>query len=300
MNAPPLSVIITGPLIAQLLVSGALTGSVYALLGTSFNVIYATTRRFHFVHGLVYTLAAYGAVVAHESWGAPLWAACLFGLASGVCLGVLVEVVVYRSLEQHGSTPLGVFLASLGLTIAGTNLVQIVFGANPRALQGFPTSTLTVGSVTFTNLNLLAAAMSWVCVGLLVVFLRKSRHGMAVRAVQSNPQMARAVGIDQLPVHVLVFALGSAMMGIGGLFFALGQVAQPTMGAYPILIALIAAFIGGIGNMIGSALGGFLVGLTTSLSQLWLSSDTSVVFVFGLLFALLIVRPQGLLGRLAR
>lgn len=294
----PLAVAITRSFLAQLLLSGVLAGSVYALLGTSFNVIYATTRRFHFAHALVYTMAAYGAVVAQANWGAPLWAAALFGLATSVVLGVLIELGPYAALARHGASGLAIFIASLGLTIAGTNIFQAIFGAEPRTLPGFPIETINIGSVTLTNLNLIAAVASLAFVGALITFLRVTRFGTAIRAVQVDPDVARAVGIAETPVHVAVFALGSLLMGIGGLFFAMSQVAEPTMGSSPILIALIAAFIGGIGSTLGAAVGGLAVGLATNLGQLWISSDMTVVLVFGLLFAFLIVRPRGLFGRI--
>lgn len=288
---------VTGTLVLQLLVSGLLIGSTYALLGVSFNVIYSTTGRFHFAHALVYTAGAYGAVVARQDLGSPLWLSALFGLLVGVVLGVAIEVGPYRSLARHGSTPLAIFLASLGLTIAGTNLFQVIFGPDPRVFGGFPLTTINLGSIVFTNLSLVSALVSWAVIAMFLLFLRLSRLGTAIRAVQSNVEMAKAVGIRQLPIFAFVFAIGSLMMALAGVLFAMGQVASPTMGMFPIVIALVGAFVGGIGSMPGAAIGGLFVGLAANVGQLWLTSDTSVVLVFGLLFLVLVVRPQGFLGR---
>ena len=286
-------------LFSQLLVSGIVIGSSYALLSVSFGVIYATTRIFHFAHAIAYTVASYASVTALAKAGLPLWLALMVGLVVAVALGILIELAAYRPMRRRGASTLALFLTSLGLTIAGSNLIQIVFGPENKPLPGFPMKTFAVGAVTFTNLHLLTVIVSWVCIFGVVVFLKKTKYGKATRAAQSNQQMAMAVGIEMDGVSLLVFMLGSVLVGVSVLLFTLGGVASPNMGLSPILIGFIGVFLGGIGSVSGAALGGFVLGLATSLSGLWLSGDYSPVVVFGLMFVLIIVRPQGLLGKAA-
>lgn len=287
------------PLFVQLTVSGLILGSSYALLSVSFGIIYSTTRIFHFAHSVVYAAGAYLAVVASENLGLPLAGAVVVGLLAALALGVAVEVFAYRSMRGANATLLAIFLTSLGLSIVGPNLIQIVFGPDNKTLPGFDVHTYSAGSVTFTNRDVLTVVVAWALIAALLVFLRRSRHGVAITAVRTNRDMAAAVGISPDRVYVLVFAIGSLLVGVAAVLFMLNGAATPSMGVAPALTGFIAAFLGGIGSMAGAALGGMLLGLLSSLSGLWLSSDYRPAVVFGIMFVLLIFRPQGILGRAA-
>jgi branched-chain amino acid transport system permease protein len=287
-------------LFQQLLVSGLVLGSVYALLAVSFGIIYSTTETFHLAHSVVYTVAAYAAIVTADSLALPLGLAAVAGLAAAVALGIAMETVAYRPMRRRNATVLAIFLASLGLAIVGPNLIQIVFGPENRNLSGFPNDTITVSeNITFTVLDVTAVVVCWTCVGALTFALRRTRYGRAITAVRTNREMAMAVGIPVERIFALVFGVGSLLAGIAALLFTLDGVAFPTMGLSPVLTGFIAVFLGGIGSTIGAAVGGLTLGLITSLSGLWLSGDYRPAVVFGLLFVLLLIRPQGLLGRAA-
>jgi len=281
----------------QLLVSGVVIGSTYALLGVSFGVIYSTTRTFHLAHSVVYALAAYGAVVGVRSLDLPLAIAALLGLAVAVITGLVIEFIAYKPMRARDATVLAVFLVSLGLTIAAPNLLEIVFGPENRALPGFPIETIQVGTVTFTTLDVTSVIVSWLAIAGVLAFLARTKYGRAVNATRTNPQMAMAVGVPVQQVYLIVFAIGSVLAGIAALLFTMGGVANPTMGLTPVLIGFIAVFLGGIGSTLGAAFGGLALGLAMSLSGLWLTGDFALAVVFGFMFVLLIIRPQGLLGK---
>jgi branched-chain amino acid transport system permease protein len=290
------------PLFEQLLVSGIVVGSTYALIGVSFGIIYSTTRIFHLAHSVVYAVAAYIAVVAVQDLGLPLAAGVPVGILAGVAFGLLLEslpLVGYRALRKHNASLLGLFLASLGVTVAAPNLLQIIFGPGNRPLPGFDIHTHSVGSANYTNLDLVETAISWALVLVVIVFLQRTKYGRAITAVRTNSTMAAAVGVSPDVVYLLVFAIGSALVSVAGIFFAIGNVAYPQMGFTPVLTGFIAVFLGGIGSAAGAAAAGLLIGLTANLSGLWLSSNYQLAVVFGLMFVVLIVRPQGLFGRLA-
>jgi branched-chain amino acid transport system permease protein len=287
-------------LFQQLLVSGIVVGSTYALLAVSFGIIYSTTRIFHLAHSVVYAVTAYVAVVGISELHLPLAVAVLLGLLAGVVLGVAIDALFYRPMRKRAATVLAVFLASLGLTIAGPNLLQIVFGPENRALPGFPIETIEVrGDVTFTTLDLTRVVASWACIAALFVFLDRTKYGRAITATRTNPEMAMAVGISVERIVLLVFAIGSLLVGVASLLFTMGGVASPNMGLAPVLTGFIGVFLGGIGSTLGAALGGLTLGLATSLSGLWLTGDYRPAVVFGVMFLLLVIRPQGLLGKRA-
>lgn len=286
------------PLFKQLLVNGVVTGSSYALLGVSFSVIFATTRIFHFAHALVYAAAAYILVVLGRDAGLPYWVAALGAIAFAVALGVAISQGVYRPMRMARGTMLGIFLASLGLTIAGPNVIQIIFGPDAQVYQPFQLQSLSLGgSTTITTAEIVTVGVSWACIAATLLFLGRTRYGIATTALRNSEEMSSAVGISPDRIHLLVFALGSALVAVPALLFMLNGSGEPNMGLSPVLTGFIAVFLGGIYRTGGAALGGFLIGVITLLSGLWLPQNSETAVVFGILFVLLIARPQGILPR---
>lgn len=284
-------------LLAQLTVSGVVVGSTYALLGVSFGVIYATTKIFHLAHAVAYAGAAYAAVWASESLGMDFALSLVFGLVAGILLGVLVEMVFYRPMRKRNATLLTIFLVSLGISVAFPNLLQIVFGPDNRTLPRPDNPTYELGAVTISRHDVVSVLVAWVLISAVSTFIVKTRFGRSVTAMRTNPVMAQAVGIDSKRVYTLVFVIGSALVAVAALLFTAKGVATPTMGLAPTLTGFIAAFLGGIGSQWGAALGGLSLGLLSSWSALFLQVDYGPVVVFGAMFLILLVRPQGLLGK---
>lgn len=286
-------------LLAQLTVSGIVVGSSYALLGVSFGVIYATTKIFHLAHAVPYAVAGYGAVYASDNLGFPFAASLAVGLVAGVLFGVAIEVLFYRPMRNRNATLLTIFLVALGISVAFPNLLQLAFGPDNKTLPRPDNPTYALGSVTISRHDVAAVLIAWVLIAIVATFIVKTRFGRSVTALRTNPTMAAAVGIDAKKVYVAVFAIGSLLIAVAGLLFTTKGVATPTMGLQPTLTGFIAAFLGGIGSQWGAALGGLALGLVSSWSALYLSVDYGPVVVFGAMFLILLVRPQGLLGKAA-
>lgn len=276
----------------QLTVNGLINGSAYAMLGVGFALILSVTGRFHFAYAFTYTLAGYLAAVAAGVWGLPVIPAILVGLLVAVIAGVLIEVVVYRPLTVKAGSKslLVIFVASLGITIAGQSLITLIWGlsAQARTLEAFTVSTWHVGSINFTNLDVLAVGVIWVCILVLTAFLRFSSQGRQIKAVRVNPEMAQAVGIDSHSIYRLVFAIGSLIGGIAAILFTLKYAAVPDMGQRPIFYALVVAFIGGTGRAPWKVgLTGLGLGLIESWSGNWVSAQWSSTIVFAILLIFL-------------
>ena len=283
-------------LAAQLATNGLISGSLYALLGVSWGLIFATTKIFHFAHALTLTVAVYAAVLVVGPWGWGLPAGFLLAAVVGCLFGVATERVVYRPLRRVNATSLNIFLASLGLLIAGESAVLIVFGPQARDLPGFPISGIALGPVAFTTVEGLWLAGSWALLLLLIAWLWWTRYGRAIRAVASNRELAQCVGIDPEHVSLLVFGIGSALVGLGGMLLALRDTVSPTIGVQPVLTAFIAVFLGGIGSIPGAVLGGLVLGLAENMGGLLLPGHWQGVIAFVVLFLVLVFRPTGLLG----
>jgi branched-chain amino acid transport system permease protein len=286
-------------LLAQLTTSGIVVGSTYALLGVSFGVIYATTRIFHLAHAVAYASAAYAAVWCSDSFGAPLWVSILVGLVVAVVLGLVIEVFFYRPMRKRNATLLALFLVSLGISVAFPNLLQITFGPDNQALPRPANPTFELGTVTFSRHDLVTVLVCWVLIAAVAAFITGTRFGRSVTAMRTNPSMAEAVGINGNKIYLMVFAIGSLLVGVAGLLFTTSGVATPTMGLTPTLTGFIAAFLGGIGSVWGAALGGLLLGLLSGWSAMFLQVDYGPLVVFGAMFLILLLRPEGLLGKAA-
>lgn len=283
--------------IVQLVASGLVTGSLYALLGVSWGIVYATTRTFHFAHGLAFTVAAYAAIGIHVGLGLPLVAAAAGGAGAAALLGWGIEAGVYRPIRRGNGGQLAIFLASMGTLVLGEALLQIAFTPTPRPLPDFPDDLYTAGPVTFTLSDVALVAAAWAGIAALELFLSRTRMGREIRAVRSNPEMTTVVGIDSARTFVVVFAAGSALMGLGAFFVAARSAVTPHMGITFVLMAFIATFLGGVGSNAGVALAGLGIGLVENLALLGLSAHYKQVVVFGVMFAFLLARPQGFLGR---
>jgi branched-subunit amino acid ABC-type transport system permease component len=287
--------------VLQLSASGLVTGSGYALLGAGFALLYGVTRRFHFAYGLSYTIAAYAAAQAGSYWGATFWVAVLLGCLAAVVSGVLTERWLYRPLAARAPRDalLTVFVASLGLGIVGQNIIRLIWLDNPtQQITGAPIQAVQIGSVYLTVLNLQQVAVSWAIILGFALLLTFTRVGRQVRAVRVNPEMSLAVGIDPGRIALLVFALGSAAVGVAGVFAGAQTAVTPEMGFRPALFAFVVAFLAGPERsplLVG--LTGVLLGLVESLSGLWLSAQWSTLVVFGIVVVFAALRP--LQGRVA-
>nr|MCW2727362.1 putative High-affinity branched-chain amino acid transport system permease protein [Aeromicrobium sp.] len=286
-------------LLAQLTVSGVVVGSSYALLGVSFGIIYATTKIFHLAHAVSFAAAAYGAVWASSSLGLGFALALVVGLVVGLAFGVMIELVFYRPMRNKDATLLSIFLVSLGISVAFPNLLQLAFGPDNRTLERPGNPIYELGPVTITRVDVIGTVLIWLLIAAVTTFIVKTRFGRSITAMRTNPVMAEAVGIDSKRVFTVVFVIGSALVAVASLIQTSKGVATPNMGLQPTLIGFIAAFLGGIGSLWGAALGGLALGLLSSWSALWLQVDYGPVVVFGVMFLILLVRPQGLLGKAA-
>ena len=282
-------------LIVQLLVRGVITGSVYALLGVSWGVIYNTTKAFHFAHGFVYTFTAYVTILCAKL-GLPIIASLPAGLAGGVLLGCAIERFAYQPIRDRNASPLTIFLTAMGIMIAGQSLIHLLYGPDSNPLHAMAEVTLNLGPATFTNVDILAVGSSWLAMGLLWIFLKYSKAGVMIRAVSSNPEKALFIGIDSKKIFVLVFAIGSGLVGVASLVSLLEHPANPQIGLHAILIAFVSVFLGGVGSLPGAALGGFILGVLQSMVLVFLPTEYKLVVTYALLFVVIIMKPEGLLG----
>ncbi len=281
----------------QLFVNGVVTGAVYALMALGFGIVYNTTRIFHIAHGAIYSLGGYIFFTLAVLLKLNFYASFLLVLPLSGVAGLLVEWAVYRPVRRRQGGLMAMFIVSLGLTIFLQNLFAFVYGEDVKTLVPGPLPTYRVGDITVTPVHLLVVATCLVVFPIVHFYLTRTRSGKAIRALSSNPELTPIVGIPVERIYLLVLALGSSMAGVAGALLSLDLGVRPGLGFVVILYAIVSVIVGGVGYLPGAALGGFLLGLSQNLILWRVSVKWQDVVIFGILFAFLIFRPQGIFGR---
>ncbi len=279
----------------QLLVNGLIKGSGFALLGVAFGLILSVTGRFHFAFAFTYTLAAFIAAEVGLSFNAPFWLAVVLGALAALVVGVLMELVVYRPLARRAGALalLTIFVSSLGMAIAGENLIAIIFHRSAsETISGITISGIHIGNIDFTSLDVETVVVSWLLIILLAAAIKGTNFGRMVRAVRVNPEMSLVVGVNPGAIFLAVFAIGSFFGGVSAVFEAAQTAATPQMGFDPLFYAFTVAFLAGAARApVAVGLVGLIIGVIQSLSGLFLTSQYADLVVFVILFIYVAARP---------
>lgn len=285
------------------IVNGLILGSMYALIAIGFSMIYGIVRLINFAHGDIFAIGAFTTLASVSMLNAPFPVTVLIVLLTGAAVGMLIERAAFR--PMRGAPQVTGFIASLAVAIIIENLAVMTISAQPRSFLAPPwlNQLVAIGPLSVRVVDLAIVALSIVLMVSLVVFVRKSKAGIAMRATAENYDVARLMGINIDRMILLAFAIGSALAAVGGLMWGskYGQI-SPLMGLLPGLKAFVAAVIGGVGSIAGAVVGGYVLGMSEVLFVGLLPSEYSGyrnAFVFGTLILVLLVMPNGLLGRSA-
>jgi branched-chain amino acid transport system permease protein len=289
--------------IGQQIVNGLNQGSIYALVAVGLTIVYGILRLINFAHGDLLMLGAYLSLALLLNSALPLGAAVLVPMIVVGGVGMLMERLAYRPLR--GAPEVAMLITSLAVSSILQNGTVMTLTAQPRAFRlppGF-TTLHQVGGISFSTVNVMTVGLAIGFMLLLTLFVTRTRVGIAMRACSENLQAARLMGININQVIAYAFAIGSALAAVAGFMWAgrFGEI-EPFMGFLPGLKAFVAAVIGGIGNIPGAVLGGYLLGFAEIFFVGFLPpafSGYRDAFVFGLLLLVLLVRPHGLLATAA-
>jgi branched-chain amino acid transport system permease protein len=280
--------------VPQLTVNGVVAGSAYGLLGVGFGIILGVTGRFHFAYSITYTLAAYMAFTFWDRWGLPFWPSAVLGILSVTALGMAIENWVYRPLAlRAGATALlAIFVAALGLTIAGSNLVQLLWGSENQNLFGPTKKAIRWGDrVAFTNLDLYQVLSAVILVAVLALMLRYTGLGRAIKATRVNPELATIIGINAKVIYITCFGIGTFLGGVAAFWYGLRFSVDPFMGNRPVIFAFVVAFLAGTASSpVRVFVTGILISLLEQYSSLFLSLRWTQTAVFVVLMAYLVFR----------
>lgn len=290
----------------QQLINGLSLGSIYGLIALGYTMVYGILRLINFAHGDVYMVGAYAGFYLSTALrgGEPSFgkAAIVMLGAMLVCavLGMLIERLAYRPVRS--AAKLTSLITAIGVSLLLENLGQLVFGADPKFFPSLaPHHEFTVGGVHLTSEQLTVFVVALLVAAGLYVIVMKTKTGIAMRAVSFNLDAAKLMGVSTDRIIVITFALGSAFAAVAGVLIGMAiPKIDPLMGIMYGLKAFVAAVLGGIGNIPGALLGGLLIGLAETFVVAYVSPTFRDAIAFAILIALLLFRPQGLLGRPTR
>ena len=290
----------------QQLVNGLSLGSIYALIALGYTMVYGVLRLINFAHGDVYMVGAYvGYYLSRKLQGEEpsIISALLVMIGSMiVCalLGMLIERLAYRPVRREARLTL--LITAIGVSLFIENVAQLVFGPDPKFFPSLaPRTDFIVAGVRLTSEQITVIVVAMLLMLLLRYFILRTRTGKAMRAVSFSLDASRLMGISTDRIISITFALGSALAAAAGVLIGM-QIPKidPLMGIMYGLKAFVAAVLGGIGSIPGAVLGGLLIGISEVMVVGYLSSTYREAIAFGILILVLILRPQGLLGRVQK
>lgn len=293
-------------MLLQQIINGAVLGSIYALVALGYTLVYGILKLINFAHSEIFMMGAFFGLFALQLLGGiPFFAhspallilaAMVISMALTGLLGVLLELVAYRPLRN--APRLAPLISALGMSIFLQNLMMFAAGAQSREFpKVFQVRIFNLGPATLSSLQIFIMATAVIMMAGLTVFILRTRAGKAMRAASQDFETSSLMGINVNAVISLTFFLGAALGGVAGTLNGMyyGSI-KYNMGFIPCIKAFTAAVLGGIGNVPGAMLGGFMLGILESLGAGFISSQYKDVFAFMILILVLIFRPQGLLG----
>jgi branched-chain amino acid transport system permease protein len=294
---------ITIQYLVQQAINAISIGSLYALMAIGLAMVFGILRLINFAHGDLIMVGSYTALLLLVI-GLPFWVAALGGITASTVAGLIMERVAYRPIR--GAPDVAMLLTSFAVTIFLENTAIILFRPTSRPFPAPPilSSVITLGPFRFAILDLIAIVVAGILLILLTLFVTRTEVGISMRAASQDLLAAQLMGINVNRVIAYAFAIGSMLAGVVGLLWSarVGKV-DPLMGFYPVLKAFVASVIGGLGNLPGAVLGGYVLGILEILLQGLLPANLTPfrdAFVFSVLIILLLFRPNGILGTTER
>jgi branched-chain amino acid transport system permease protein len=285
--------------ILNALVSGLLTGLVYGLSALGLSVIFGVIRIVNFAHGEIMVIGMFLALVLFKAFGldpllsVPIAAVVLFFFGYALQTFVVSRVA---HLPDHMQ-----FLLLAALAIMLTSAGLLFFGPDPQGVDvSYSLDSIAIGSLIIDEPKLFAAIAAVIVTVLLLGFFRYTATGKAIRACADNYEGAQVVGLNVGRLYALTFGIGAACLGAAGCIILLLVEVHPYLAPGYTLLAFVIVIIGGLGSLPGALLGGVLIGISEDVAALLLQPSMKSAFSFGLLILVLLLRPQGLLGKPAR
>ena len=283
----------------QLLLSGVTVGSLYALIAIGYTMVYGILRLINFAHGDIFMMA--GFFMVYMSASMPLAVSIPLVLILTTILGVVIEKAAYSPLRT--APRMSVMISAIGVSYMLQNVALYATGGLAKTYPAIPwlSDPVSVFGATTKRVTLITPVLTLILVVALVLIIKFTKIGVAMRAVSKDFETSQLMGIKINRVISVTFIIGSLLAAVGSiLYFTNYPSVIPTSGSMPGLKSFVAAVFGGIGSIPGAMIGGVLLGIIEQLAKAYISSQLSDAIVFLVLIIVLVVRPTGILGKKIR
>ena len=279
------------------LINGLSLGSIYALIALGYSMVYGIILLLNFAHGDVIMVGAYMSWFVMNQLGlGPVTAVCAT-IITCTLLGVVIEKIAYTPLRN--APRISLLITAIGVSFFLEYTAELIMGSGAKVIPAYYTNqTFRLGKVPLGLTSIITLAVTVLSMLVLTFLVQKTKLGKAMRAVSEDKEAAELMGISVNRTITVTFAIGSALAGVAAIFYGAAYTyIRPTTGAMPGIKAFTAAVFGGIGSIPGAMLGGVLLGVIEQLSKTYISTLWADAIVFGVLVAVLVVKPTGLLGK---
>lgn len=277
----------------QHLVNAGVLGATYALLGIGLTLIFGVMKVANFTHGELYAFGAYMAYALITPLGLNFFAGLMLAVVLGVLLGVFIEYVLLRPLQKADMDT--TMLVMIGAWIALQNSELLIWGGVAKSVpHPFPTAPFVFGPVSVAPVRVFVVCVALILLIGFYVMINRTNFGIAMRATFQDPEVSSLMGVKINRMFTLTFAIGSGLAASAGALLAPVFVVVPTMGDLVTLKAFAIVILGGLGNIVGATIGGFVLGLAEELGAGYIDSGYRDAMGFLLIIMVLLLRPQGL------
>lgn len=286
-------------ILPQIITNSVVAGSVYALIAMGFSIIYGTTKFFNLTHGVLAAVGGYAVLYFGGTLGLLLPIAVSVGIVLAALVGYATEFLIYRPLRKRKASSMVLLVASLGAFTALQAVIAILFGSAFRTFASFTgeRQLFHIGNASITDVQVLTIVLAVLSLVGFWILLTKTQFGRAIRAVSDDEEVAKIVGINTSRIIGGAFIIGSALAGLAGVLVGFDTGIYPTMGLWLLLKGVIAAIVGGMGNVYGALLGALLLGFAENFGILYISGEWKDAIAFAILIIFLLWRPQGIFGK---
>lgn len=292
---------VSGEQIVQLLADGILFGLMIALGALGLNLVYGTTGLTNFAHGELLTLGAFTALLFNMAGLNIIIAAPLAVVVCAFLFGWGQNKILWKPLRRRKTGLIAAMIVSIGLAIVLRYSIALFFGSSPETyLQYAGQPGIAIGPFNTTPKALILGALAVVALVATVLWVQRSRIGKAMRAVSDNPALASATGIDVEKVISVVWIVAAGLAAFAGIYLGMTQNSIWNMGQRILLVLFAAVILGGLGTVYGAIVGALVVGVFIQLTTLVIPTELKTVGALFLMIIILLIRPQGLLGRRER
>jgi len=282
--------------VLEILIFGAVTSAIYAMLAVGFTLIFGVARILNLAHGSFYALGAYGAYVLTTIFKVPLIVAAPLVVVGVALFGMVVERVLIRPMRK---SQLAVLMISLAISLVVEQALFLTFGSEYRNVPSFIDQKYVIGGVDVAGQRLLTLLVSVVSISGLYLFIQKTRLGSAILAISQDPEAAQYMGIPSDRIFGVVMAMSAGLAALAGIMAGPFLSVQPSMHLLPIVKAFAIVVVGGLGSIPGSIVAALMLGYAETLVAYGISTSWTEIVSVAATLLMLVLSPAGFFGKRA-